>query len=176
MIFDKLLHSSPEDPAMAALNFGIVSSFASADMERLNEGLNNMHNVFISPFSFIAFSTILLIKITWIGAVTISLVALLGFGIRWYNAHILEVTKQKATATDVRAQKICEGIEKIRFVKTTGLDDHLETSLSKLREQECKLIGSIYLKRAIYDSVIELYPSLMIAVVFLLQYASASTL
>jgi ABC-type multidrug transport system fused ATPase/permease subunit len=176
MLFSKLLNSSPEDPAFAKLNFGIVSSFASTDMERLNEGLNNMHNVFISPFSFVAFSVILIIKIGWIGAVAVVLVALLGLGIRWYNSHIMEVTKMKASASDNRAQKICEAIEKIRFIKMQGLDDHLEQSISTLRNQECKLLSSIYLKRALYDSLIELYPSFLLAVVFVLQYISSSEL
>ena len=175
-MFDKLLNSNPEDPGFAALNFGTVSSLASTDMERLNEGLNSMHNVFISPFSFVAFSIILIMQLAWIGGVSVGLVALLGLGIRAYNLHILKLTKQKSTATDQRAQKICEGVEKIRFIKTTGLDEHLEYSLSKLRQEESSLLGNIYLKRALYDSVIELYPSLMLTVVFALKYISAGTL
>jgi len=161
---------------MATLNFGLVSTFLTNDIERLLEALNNLHQIFIAPIILTIYSGIIIWKIGWIGIIIIAILIIIAIGIRWFTQRMMVLTKERIGESDKRVKMVTEGAEKIRYIKMNGYDALIEGNIERVRYKESKLNGRMYMERAYFDAMIELMPSLLIVLILSIHYSITSTL
>lgn len=97
-------------------------------------------------------------------------------GVRYFNKHMLERSKDRMKLTDARSSRVAELVQKIRHVKMAGLEPLLQKEIEEARQKECSDIGQIFMLRAAFDSLMDMMPTVGVMLILAMSYAVSGQL
>lgn len=153
-----------------------MANFLVNDIERLIEAFNNLHQIVVAPVVITIYGIIIMWKFGVVGVfIDLLILALLAL-VYVFNKFIIKKTKARVELTDDRSSRVAEFVQKIRHIKMVGMEPYIEQEISRARESESLAISSIFIWRTIFDSLMELSPTLVVVLGLLLHYFFKSSL
>ena len=167
MIHERLLTAAPGQRTVEA---GKIATLVINDVDTILESYNWVYQIYSVPVVVSFYIGIIVWKFGKIGLLISGLSLLILVFVFVFNRIIINKTKERVALTDIRSARVSEFVQKIRHIKMVGLEPYLEPEIWNSRNEECASLQEVFFRRALFESILEGFPTLVVVVSMFLQY------